>query len=80
VEYFDINEGAKVQIGEFLYHKPSNRVVVCGAYRPKQNLIKALDGGRLIKDEINNFQKIKLSREEKRSKSSQRGCGGCKKK
>ena len=79
MEYIDISENAKVQIGEFLYHKPSNRVVVCGAYRPKQNLIKALDGGSLIKDTIENFQKIKLSREEKKSKNSQRGCGGCKK-
>ncbi len=79
MEYVDIKEGSKVFPGEYLYHKPSKDIVVCGSYDSKNDILKALYRGKLIKDEIKNFQKIKLSREEQRAKRSQRSCGGCKK-
>ena len=79
MEYIDIKEGSKVFPGEYLYHKPSKDIVVCGSYDSKNDILKALYRGKLIKDEIKNFQKIKLSREEQRAKRSQRSCGGCKK-
>ena len=79
MEYVDIKEGSKVFPGEYLFHKPSKDIVICGSYDSKNDVLKALYRGRLIKDEIKNFQKIKLSREEQRAKRSQRSCGGCKK-
>jgi hypothetical protein len=42
-------------------------------------VLKALYRGRLIRDEIKNFQKIKLSKEEKKAKRTRKPCGGCKK-
>ena len=79
MEYIDIKKGSRVFPGEYLYHKPSKDIVVCGSYDSKNDVLKALYRGRLIKDEIKNFQKIKLSREEQRAKRSQRSCSGCKK-
>jgi hypothetical protein len=78
VEYTDIKEGSKVFPGEYLYHKPSKDIVVCGSYDSKNDVLKALYRGKLIKDTINNFQKIKLSKEEQRVKRTKRTCGSCK--
>mgnify|MGYP003123934920 FL=1 len=79
MEFVDIAEGARVFPGEYLYHKPSKDIVVCGAYDKEKDVLKALYKGRLIRDEISNFQKIKLSRKEQKAKKSRGGCGGCKK-
>ena len=79
MEYIDIKEGSKVFPGEYLYHKPSKDIVICGSYDSKNDVLKALYRGRLIRDEIKNFQKIKLSKEEKKAKRSRKACGGCKK-
>jgi hypothetical protein len=79
VEYIEIKEGSSVFPGEYLYHKPSKDIVICGSYDSKNDVLKALYRGRLIRDKIKNFQKIKLSREEKRAKRAEKGCGGCKK-
>tara|TARA_R100000234_G_C4913648_1_gene141015 strand:- start:39 stop:281 length:243 start_codon:yes stop_codon:yes gene_type:complete len=79
VDYIDIKNGDKVFPGEYLFHKPSKDIVVCGSYDPQNDVLKALYRGRLIKDGIKNFQKIKLSSQEKRQKTIKRKCGGCKK-
>ena len=79
MDYIDIKNGDKVFPGEYLYHKPSKDIVVCGSYDSKNDVLKALYRGRLIRDEIKNFQKIKLSSQEKRQKTIKRKCGGCKK-
>ena len=78
MEYIDIKEGSNVFPGEYLFHKPSKDVVICGSYDPKKDVLKALYRGRLIKDSIENFQKIKLSQEEKKQKRTRKSCGGCK--
>jgi hypothetical protein len=78
MEYIDIESGSKVFPGEYLYHKPSRDIVVCGSYDSKKDILKAIYRGKLIKDCISNFQKIKLSRSEQRAKRAERGCGGCK--
>jgi hypothetical protein len=79
MDYIDIKEGAKVFPGEYLFHKPSRDIVICGSYDPKNDVLKALHRGRLIQDGIDNFQKIKLSREEQKAKRTKRSCGSCKK-
>ena len=79
MDYIDIKNGDKVFPGEYLYHKPSKDIVICGSYDSKNDVLKVLYRGRLIRDEIKNFQKIKLSSQEKRQKTIKRKCGGCKK-
>jgi|TARA_R100000750_G_C2252163_1_gene60516 hypothetical protein len=77
MNFQEITENSKVFPGEYLLHIPSNQIVVCGAYKPSEGKIKALANGRLMEDAIVNFQKIKLSKSEKK-KRTVRHCGGCK--
>ena len=79
MEYIDIKKGSRVFPGEYLYHKTSKDFVICGSYDSKNDGLKALYRGRLIRDEIKNFQKIKLSKEEKKAKRTRKPCGSCKK-
>ena len=80
MEYVDILEGSRIFPGEYLFYKPINNIVICGAYDSKNKIVKALHNGKLIKDKINNFQKIKLSKEEHKSKrKAKKTCGSCKK-
>ena len=79
MEFEIIGEGVVVYPGEYILHKPSNRIVLCGAFKKDEGKIKAMMNGRLMEDSIENFQKIKLSEEERREKRARRGCGGCKK-
>jgi|TARA_R110002012_G_scaffold95196_1_gene230206 hypothetical protein len=81
MEYVDIREDTKVTPGEYLYYKPSDDIVVCGSYDQKTGILKALFKGKLIKDNVGNFQKIKLSREEQKSRRAERKrCGSCRRK
>ena len=75
MEFYKIEEEAKVFPGEYLLHVPSNQIVLCGAFKPTQGLIKYMTQGRLAEDKIENFNKINASQKEKKSK---RRCGGCK--
>jgi len=77
MNFQEITEDSKVYPGEYLLHVPSNQIVVCGAYKPMEGKIKALANGRLMEDAIDNFQKIKLSKAERKKKTVRR-CGGCK--
>jgi hypothetical protein len=79
MEFEIIDEEATVYPGEYIFHKPSNQIVLCGAFKKSEGKIRAMANGRLMEDSIANFQKIKLSKEERREKRSRRRCGGCKK-
>ena len=74
MEFYKIEEEAKVFPGEYLLHVPSNQIVLCGAFKPTQGLIKYMAQGRLAEDKIENFNKIKTNKRMKPRKS----CGGCK--
>jgi len=78
MDFVNIDDNSKVYPGEYLLHVPSKQVVVCGAFIKSENKIKALKNGQLITEDIKNFQKINLSRKEKRDRKY-RSCGGCKK-
>jgi len=73
-----IEENTKVFPGEYLLHKPSQQIVMCGAYKKAEGTIKALANGSLIEDKIQHFRKIRLSKEEQQRKKANRSCGGCK--
>ena len=74
MEFYKIEEEAKVFPGEYLLHVPSNQIVLCGAFKPTQGLIKYMAHGKLAEDKIENFNKIKTNKRMKPRKS----CGGCK--
>jgi hypothetical protein len=75
MEFYKIEEEAKVFPGEYLLHVPSNKIVLCGAFKPTEGLIKYMEQGRVAEDKIENFNKIKNAHRRRR----RRGCGGCKK-
>ena len=79
MKFKEIEEDSKVFPGEYLLHTPSRQIVLCGAFKKQEGKIKALINGRLLEDEIRNFQKIYLNKDEKHSGNIRRGCGGCKK-
>lgn len=76
MEFYDITSETKVYPGEYLLYKPKQEIVLCGAYIPSRNKIKVLAQGRMIEDNIQNFQKIKLTKEENRRRGTSR-CKGC---
>ena len=78
MQFKDIDSKSKVYPGEYLLHVPSRQVVICGAFIESENKIKALKNGQLITEDVNNFQKINLSKKERREKKY-KSCGGCKK-
>ena len=74
MEFYKIEEEAKVFPGEYLLHVPSYQIVLCGAFKRIQGLIKYMAHGKLAEDKIENFNKIKTNKRMKPRKS----CGGCK--
>jgi hypothetical protein len=80
MKFKTIEEDATVFPGEYLLHKPSRQIVLCGAFKRSEGTIKALSNGRLIEDVIHNFQKILLDKNtQSRKKRRRPSCGGCKK-
>ena len=76
MEFYQIEEEVKVFPGEWLLHVPTNQIVLCGAFKRTQGLIKYMSRGRLGEDKIENFNKIKREK----GTTPKRGCGRCKKK
>jgi len=75
MEFYTIEEGIKAFPGEYLLHLPSNKIVLCGAFKPTEGLIKYMTQGQVAEDKIENFNKIKGAKKALK----RRGCGGCKK-
>ena len=76
MKFIDINTESKIYPGEYLLYIPKREIVLCGAYMPSKNKIKALSNGRMIEDNISNFQKIELNKQERKESLSTR-CKGC---
>jgi len=77
MKFQEIKENAKVFPGEYLLHQPSQQIVMCGAYKKSEGLIKALKNGQLMEDKVENFRKLVRETHERKTKSK-RACGGCK--
>ena len=77
MEFSKIKEETPLHAGEYLLHKPTNNIVLCGAVKRSEGTIRYLAGTRLSEDKIENFRKIKLNNEErlKRRVSRCKGCG-----
>jgi len=76
MEFQEISSDLKVYPGEYLLHQPSQQIVLVGAFKKNEGLIKVLSRGRLMEDKIENFKKIKLDRNERREGRVSR-CKGC---
>lgn len=76
MEFYDIKDDLKVFPGEYILHKPQQKIVLCGAYLKSENKIKALSEGKVFMDKVENFQKIKLTPAEQKSRTVSR-CKGC---
>lgn len=79
MNFIDISEDVKVFPGEYILHKPTQQVVLCGSFNRKSNSIRVLGSGKMFTDKIENFQKIKLAGSERKELKKAKGCGGCKK-
>ena len=77
MKFTEITAESKIFPGEYVLHKPSNAVVLVGAFNRDNGTIKVLKDGKLLTDDIENFRKIALNRKEftKYKKST---CSKCK--
>ena len=66
MEFYEITEEAYPHPGEYIFHEPSQSIVLCGAYTGTH--IKALHNGRVLKDKAENFKKIKIGTKERKEK------------
>ena len=48
MEFTPINKESKIYPGEYLLHSPSRQIVICGAFKKNENLIKVLGNGRVF--------------------------------
>jgi|TARA_R110002020_G_scaffold357641_2_gene569999 hypothetical protein len=76
MELYEITDELKAHPGEYIYHEPTRQIVLCGSFNRGNDQIRVLAAGRLFCDEIKNFKKIKLSKEEKKHRTFSR-CKGC---
>lgn len=79
MEFDIISEEMVVYPGEYILHEPTDQIVLCGAFKKNEGKIKAMVNGRMMEDNIENFQKIRLSKKERKERAFRKGCGGCKK-
>ena len=76
MKFDDIVEESVVSPGEYLLHEPSHEIVLCGAYIKNEGLIRALSRGKLLEDAVENFKKIRLTRQERKESQKSRCKGG----
>tara|TARA_B100000131_G_scaffold229905_1_gene221708 strand:- start:687 stop:932 length:246 start_codon:yes stop_codon:yes gene_type:complete len=80
MKFKDIEENDTVHPGEYLLHKPTRQIVVCGAFLKTEHKIKVLANGRLLVAEITDFQKVIVTKQEERQRQVRttrcRGCSG----
>ena len=76
MELYEITEDLKVSAGEYILHQPSNFLVLCGAFKRGEDMIRVLGPEGMFEDKIDNFKKIKLDKDEQRNKIGTK-CKGC---
>ncbi len=77
MKFIEITENLRATPGEYIYHVPSNKIVMCGSFNRTKGVIRAIGDGAMVTDSIENFKKIEMTKKEQREGRS-RGCGGCK--
>ena len=80
--YTTIDDKTEIHPGEFLFHVPTNQVVICRRYDKEQEKINSVAGGSFLEDITSNYRKIShkavaMDNPSQRS-GFRRNCGGCK--
>ena len=78
MEFYEISSTDRVSEGEYVFHIPSETVVLCGEFSRTANNIIALSNGKLLEDTIDNFKKISMPKKAAYRTKAHRRCGGCK--
>jgi hypothetical protein len=76
MDFYEITEDLKVSSGEYILHKPSNSLVLCGSFKRNENKIRVLGATGMFEDIIDNFNKIKLDKKDGQNRNIS-GCKGC---
>ena len=74
MEFYDITEEDKPHPGEYIFHVPSQSIVLMR--RVYGRPYKGLHNGKVLKDKVENFKKIKIGMKEKKQKFVSR-CKAC---
>ena len=56
MKLYPIDTGADTSPGEYLFHEPTQQIVLCGRYNEAEDQIQALGAGRVLYDEVRNFR------------------------
>tara|TARA_B000000557_G_C20523438_1_gene337361 strand:+ start:81 stop:320 length:240 start_codon:yes stop_codon:yes gene_type:complete len=78
MEFSEIGPEEKLSPGEYVFHSPTRSFVLIGKYSPETRTVMAMVNGRLVNEDVANFKKLILTREEHK-KWRGKGCSGCKK-
>tara|TARA_R100000315_G_C5188924_1_gene110042 strand:- start:214 stop:450 length:237 start_codon:yes stop_codon:yes gene_type:complete len=76
MDLYKIEQSDKAFPGEYIYHEPTNRVVLCAFFDAANHRIRVMSNGKMFFDKIENFKKIKLNTKE-RTTSRVKTCKGC---
>tara|TARA_B100000131_G_C18002033_1_gene566874 strand:+ start:674 stop:910 length:237 start_codon:yes stop_codon:yes gene_type:complete len=76
VKFVEIGADDKVLPGEYILHKPTQQLVLCGAFNRSNNSVRVLANGKMFEDIISNFNKVHLKPDERKSKRFTK-CKGC---
>lgn len=77
MELNEIKEINTVSRGEYIFHTPSQTIVLVGKIDTDLDSISGLHAGGIVNDNVENFKKIGLTQEEYRQHRASR-CSGCK--
>ena len=78
MKYTAIEESERVSPGEYLFHEPTQEVVLCGSVIYDNKIIKVLGSKGMLSDKFENYKKIRLTKQEKIAthQTQCKGCGG----
>ena len=76
MDLYEINENDKTTPGEYIYHEPTGRVVLCAFFDGRNKRIRVMSSGKMFFDKVENFKKIKLTTKESTT-SRVKTCKGC---
>ena len=75
MEFYEITETDHPHPGEWIFHAPSQSVVLCGAYMGDK--IRARGNAGVMEDKVENFKKIKIGKSKASRGKFRSRCKAC---
>ena len=75
MKLIEITQKHKTTPGEYIFHNPTEQIVLCGSFNRDSGTIRAFVNGSLFSDKIENFRKIEVMVGEGRVVHRCKGCG-----